>query len=382
MASLYIHIPFCRSRCSYCGFYSQTHYNLVDDYLQALKQEMHQRANYFDGQTIKTIYIGGGTPSSLPIGFIEELTDEIYRVFSVEVEEFTVEVNPDDVIKPLMTSFIKTGVNRISMGIQTFDDRLLRLINRRHTAEQARISYQTIREAGFNNVSIDLILALPSQTLEDSATDIDAVIKLNPEHISAYLLEYEEGTALCSMLNRGEITPIDDDTQAKIYYQMCQKLCDAGYEHYEISNFARIDKSGRSMRSQHNSSYWTHIPYLGIGAAAHSFNLKQRRWNVSSVTEYIKSTMYGATKYDGETLDDKTIYNEMVMTRLRTIEGIRHEDLATVAPCYREELQVSAKPYLENGLLQHTSCDGLALSHKGLMLSDMIMSDLFAVDED
>jgi len=380
MASIYVHFPFCRSRCAYCAFYSQTHYDRAEEYVSALKAEARQRANYLNGETVRTIYFGGGTPSSLPIGCLEEVADAIRSTFCCETEEFTVEINPDDVTTKLLLSLQRAGVNRISMGIQTFDDGLLRLIHRRHMANQAVDAYRMIRAAGFSNVSIDLILALPGQTLESSAADIDAAISLHPEHISAYLLEYEEGTELWNKRKNGMIKGIDDELQAEMYYQMCRMFEQNGYEHYEISNFARHDTPHTSMRSLHNSSYWNNTPYIGLGTAAHSYNLKERRWNTSNIDSYIESTLGGATKSEAEALNEVTLYNEMIMTRLRTIEGIRPNDIRRIQPIQAEYLKKAAKNHLYDGLLELTSDHCLRLTRQGLILSDRVMCDLFIDD--
>jgi len=380
MASIYVHFPFCRSRCAYCAFYSQTCYGYAEEYVAALKAEARQRADYLGGEAINTLYFGGGTPSSLPIGLFEEVAASIRATFNCQIEEFTVEVNPDDVTPQLLDSIRKAGANRISMGIQSFDDRQLRLINRRHTAREAIEAYRMIRQWGFDNVSIDLILALPGQTLESSAADIDAAISLQPDHISAYLLEYEDSTPLERMRKAGRISAVDDDTQAAIYHQMRRKLTDAGYEHYEISNFARIDKAKGAMRSLHNSGYWNNIPYIGLGAAAHSYNLKSRRWNTADIEEYIRSTLRGATTAEGENLDGTTPYNEMVMTRLRTAEGIRPCDTARLMPRLASHLRNASGQLLEERLIEITPDGRLKLTAGGLMVSDMVMRQLFAID--
>lgn len=381
MAAIYVHFPFCRSRCAYCGFYSQTNYQLYEQYIAALKEEIKQRSTYLNGETVTTIYFGGGTPSSLPQGSIETVSRAIRDAFHTEIQEFTVELNPDDVSSALTDELHQSGVNRVSMGIQTFNDELLQLIHRRHTAQEAIDAYQHLRERGFHNVSIDLILALPGQTLASSASDISRAISLRPEHISAYLLEYEEGTELWRKLKSKQIEAIADDVQAEMYYQMCRMLQDAGYEHYEISNFARTDETNRSLRSQHNSSYWNNTPYLGLGAAAHSYNRISRRWNVSSVAEYIKSTREGATAHEQESLNRVSLYNEMVMTRLRTTEGIRSIDMERITTHQAEQLRQMAKELISDRLLETTPDHHLKLTHRGLMLSDMVMSSLFIDDE-
>lgn len=381
MSAIYVHFPFCRSRCAYCAFYSQTDYSLAEAYVNALKAEMRQRANYLDGQTVGTIYFGGGTPSSLPIGSLEAVATAIRETFDCKIEEFTVELNPDDVTPRLLDSIRKAGATRISMGIQTFDDHRLRLIHRRHTAQQAIDAYQMIHQWGFSNVSIDLILALPGQTLEGSAADIDAAIGLHPDHISAYLLEYEASTPLYRMLSEGKIRQTDDSVQADMYYQMVEKLTYAGYEHYEISNFARIDKVQGAMRSRHNSSYWDNTPYIGLGAAAHSFNNVSRQWNTANISEYIRSTLQGQPAHETEQLDATTRYNEMVMTRLRTAEGIRPSDRANLPQEFCQYLDKAAGQLLCDKLLELTPDGRLKLTHCALMVSDMVMSQLFAISD-
>lgn len=381
MSALYVHFPFCRTRCAYCAFYSQTHYELAEAYVEALKAEMKQRAMYLNGETIRTIYFGGGTPSSLPIGCIEQVAEAIRETFDCQIEEFTVELNPDDVTPQLLDSIHRAGANRISMGIQSFDDSLLRLIRRRHTAREAIEAYQMIRQSGFHNVSIDLILALPGQSLEGSASDIDTAIGLRPDHISAYLLEYEASTPLYRMLSAGKISQTDDATQADMYYQMRRKLTLSGYDHYEISNFARIDKAHDAMRSRHNSSYWDATPYLGLGAAAHSFNIHERQWNTANISEYIRSTLQGATLHEMETLSPITRYNEMVMTRLRTAEGIRPIDIQKLPQRYADYFRSESSGMLNDNLLELTPCGNIRLTERALMLSDSVMSQLFFIED-
>lgn len=377
MAAIYVHFPFCRSRCAYCGFYSQTNYGLAEKYIEALKEEIKQRQSYLEGQTVRTLYFGGGTPSSLPAGSILTIANAIRSAFTTEIEEFTVEVNPDDVNNRLLEEFHRAGVNRISMGVQTFDDELLRFLHRRHTAQQAIDAYRMMQQEGFDNISIDLILALPGQTLSQTAHDVEKAVELRPAHISTYLLEYEVGTELYKKLNANEIIEIEDDKQAEMYYQTCQILDKAGYEHYEISNFDRIDETGRKHRSLHNSSYWDNTIYLGLGAGAHSYNRMERRWNVCSVQKYICSALKGNAEHQQETIDEYKTYNELVMTRLRTVEGIRPNDIARLAPSDAEYLDTMAQRQIDQHMMERTSNHCLRLTRQALMTSDAVIASLF-----
>ncbi len=370
MAGLYIHIPFCSSRCVYCGFYSTTRNALQRQYVDALCREMELRSGYAGGN-IHTIYIGGGTPSMLS----EELLQQIFsRIDSSKAVEVTMECNPDDITPGYAEAVSRLPVNRVSMGAQTFDNARLAFLRRRHKAEDTARAVETLRQAGIANISIDLMYGFPGETEEQWLSDIDAALALGVEHISAYSLMYEEGTPLCRMLEQGKVEEIDDELSSRMYYSLKDMLEDAGYEHYEISNFA---KPGR--RSRHNSSYWTGIPYTGIGAAAHSFDGASRQWNVADIDSYIAGIGRGIVPAEREELDTDTRYNDYVMLSLRTCEGI---DTAAVKRTFGEEhlryCLASARKYIENGLLE-TAGDSIRLSRRGLFLSDMVMSDMMRV---
>lgn len=384
MAGLYIHIPFCKSRCAYCGFYSTTMLALRDEYVDAVCREMALRRGYLDGlqrgqsgvrPIISTVYVGGGTPSQLSEDCLRRLFHNIYKVYSVAGDaEITVECNPDDVTPSLAVALRDVGVNRVSLGAQTFDDGILRFIRRRHTSRQTQMAVATLRNAGFSNISIDLMFGLPGQTRALWSGDISRALALGVEHISAYSLMYEEDTPLMSMLRKGEIRETDDEMCLSMYDELIDRLADAGFEHYEISNFARPGK-----RSRHNSSYWDGTPYIGLGAAAHSFDIASRQWNVSDVSAYIDGIRHGIVSMERETLDIPTRYNEMVMTRLRTCGGI---DVNAVAATFGVEY----RDFLIDSAAIHIHCGNLAahggilrLSRKGLFVSNMVMSDLMRV---
>lgn len=368
MTGLYVHIPFCSSRCVYCGFYSTTGLELRDRYVEAVCKEMAMR---FSANPISTIYLGGGTPSQLSIEQLKKIFDTAYIYNKVEKEaEITMEMNPDDVTEELAAALQQLPVNRISMGAQTFDDERLRFLRRRHSSSQVHQAVKTLRQAGFKNISIDLMYGFPNQTLAEWQSDIDKALELNVEHISTYCLMYEEDTPLYRLLELGKVSEIDEELERQMYYKLIDRLEAAGYEHYEISNFAR---SG--YRSRHNSSYWKGIPYIGIGAAAHSYDIQTRSWNIDNIRDYIAGIEQGKRIFDAETLDEDTRYNDAVTVALRTCEGL---DLTRLTPKQQQYCLRNAQRHLEAGLLKLNQ-QQLSLTKDGLFVSDLIMSDLMLV---
>lgn len=436
MAGLYIHIPFCESRCIYCGFYSTTSLKLRDDYVDALCKEMELRpipSALGARESIETIYLGGGTPSQLTgsqlirlfeairknylpdgfqdgssngfqdgssngfqnglsNGFQDELPNE-QKVLCPKME-ITMECNPDDVTEEFCETLQQLPVNRVSMGAQTFSDHRLRFLHRRHNAAEVRTAIERLRRIGIRNISIDLMFGFPNETLTDWQSDIDAAIQLGVEHISAYSLMYEEGTALYRMLEQGKIEEIDEETSRQMYELLISRLTEAGYEHYEISNFARPGK-----RSRHNSSYWHEIPYIGIGAAAHSYKRSDkngesdetgslsarspleaiRSWNVDDIREYISRINQGELPSESETLDLNTRYNDLITTALRTSDGINIKKMEQeFGTELAKKMMQEAEKHMARGLMKIT--DGnLSLTHQGLYISDDVMSDFMIV---
>lgn len=366
MAGIYLHIPFCKSRCAYCDFYSTTALSLRRRYVDALCAEYRMRASYLQTR-VRTIYIGGGTPSMLEISLLRQIFDALG---ALQAEEVTMECNPDDLTDQYVASLALLPVNRISMGAQTFSDHRLRFLRRRHTSNQVREAVARLRSAGIDNISIDLIYGFPGETLDEWHADVDAALSLDVEHISAYALQYEEGTALHSLLRQGLVSEVDEELSRQMYFDLIDRLRSAGFEHYEISNFAK-----KNRRSLHNSGYWNHTPYLGLGAAAHSFDGESRQWNVADIRAYMAGMEAGSPRVERETLDAATLYNEQVMTALRTCEGLALSELA--APRRSYCLQ-QARQYVEDGLLNIVD-DRLVLTREGLFVSDMIISDLMDV---
>lgn len=379
MAGLYVHIPFCATRCSYCGFYSTTKLDLQDRYVDSLCREIALRKEYLSSYStdskaantiIRTIYIGGGTPSQLSRYSLEKLFHAIDTYLECSPEEVTMEVNPDDVTNDLAETISALHINRVSMGAQTFDDNRLKFLNRRHKSFQVERAIDILHEHGVGNISIDLMFGFPGQTCDSWKEDVRRAISLDIQHISAYSLMYEEGTKLYRMLKENVINEIDEEVSLNMYNELINILCDAGYEHYEISNFAK-----KGYRALHNSSYWHDIPYLGIGAAAHSYNIKSRQWNVSDINKYIESISHDTVPFTFESIDADTHYNDIVTTELRTSEGI---DLSRLDDKYMQYIVKQAARHVADKTVAIN--DGhLKLTREGLYISDMIMSDLMKV---
>ena len=375
MAGIYIHTPFCKRRCIYCDFFSTTQSEKKPAYIYALCQELDLRKDYLEGEDIETIYLGGGTPSQLAQEELEKIFSALYNIYKVKEDaEITLEANPDDLTPEYVYMLRSLPINRISMGIQTFQEETLKLLHRRHTARQAIEAFQRCREAGFQNISIDLMYGLPGETLDTWKQDLQQAIALRPEHISAYHLIYEEGTALWKLKEQHQVEEADEDLSVTLFRTLIDELTRAGYEHYEISNFCLP-----GLHSRHNSSYWTGKKYLGCGPSAHSFNGTSRQWNVASLDKYIHAIQQGKLDYEIEELDIYTRYNDFVITAIRTHWGM---SLSQLRSTYGEELYRyclrMAKPHLAQGVLEMKE-DTLKLTKEGIFISDGIMSDLLWV---
>lgn len=374
MAGIYIHIPFCKSRCIYCGFYSTTLLDLRKKYINAVCREMELRKNYIR-EPFSTIYLGGGTPSLLDEAELTKLFLYINNVYDVDRNaEITMECNPDDITPKFTNMLSRLPINRVSMGAQTFADSRLRLLHRRHNSDEVKHAVKLLREAGIKNISIDLMFGFPDESLSQWKEDISAALALNVEHISAYSLMYEENTPLWKMLDTGKVKEIDEELSLTMFKELVCQLTDAGYEHYEISNFARP-----GYRSRHNSSYWHQVPYIGLGAAAHSFDLNSRQWNVADLKLYIEEINNGIIPMEREELDNDTTFNDIITTALRTSDGIDLNAMETrLGKRYRNTLISAAGKHIEQGLLEIRH-DRLRLTSEGIFISDMVMSDLMIV---
>ena len=339
-------------------------------------QELEERGKRKEERDY-TIYLGGGTPSQLTPPQLRQLFEALYKYNKVaEDAEITIEVNPDDVSDEFAAALQQLPVNRVSMGAQTFDDKRLAFLHRRHTSAQVAEAVKRLRAVGIRNISIDLMYGFPGETLADWEHDIDAALALQVEHLSAYCLTIEEGTPLHRMFTDDSLQFTDDylseELERQMYYTLIDRLEAAGFEHYEISNFARP-----GFRSRHNSSYWTGVPYLGIGAAAHSFDGNVRSWNVADIRQYIDAINQGIRPFDSETIEGDTRYNDLLTTALRTREGL---DLNRLTDRHRDYCLRSARRFIDDGLLNNDD-EHLALTRRGLFVSDMVISGLMLVDD-
>lgn len=364
---IYIHIPFCKSRCIYCDFFSSTLSTSRDAFINALRNEIHNRADEIRHARANTIYLGGGTPSQLTYVQVKEIFDTLLGVVSLENgAEVTMECNPDDVTPEFMGSLADIPVNRISMGVQSMNDNFLRLLNRRHTSLQALNAVEILRSAGYDNLSIDLMYGLPGQTLELWKSDVDKIISLDVPHLSAYSLQWEEGTPLFKILERGEVQETDEDTSVSMYRYLIRRAMECGYEHYEISNFAKP-----GMRAKHNSGYWRDEAYVGLGPGAHSYDgAYKRSCNPPDLQRYLNNE--GIIAQEIEILSEEELYEEQVLKGLRTIDGL---NLALMSEEYQEHAINMAAPHIEKGTMIRSG-NILRLTEEGFFLSNDIMSDM------
>lgn len=373
MAGIYIHIPFCRRKCAYCDFYSNssTYYTEVTD---ALCHELERRKDYLQGEKIKNLYWGGGTPSVLPPDLHARVFRSIQQHYDLsQCEEITLEANPND----LTTSYLSElqaalPINRISMGIQSFHEKELQLLNRQHTVDQAIEAVEHCRSIGLSNISIDLMYGLPVQTLSDWQISIKKAIALQVPHISAYHLSIEQGTPFYLKRQKGLLHLPDEETSVSMYRLLIEELKKAGYEHYEISNFAFP-----GYHSRHNSSYWQGIPYLGVGPSAHSYNGQSRQWNISNLFRWIDTVYQRADHTEVEVLSTEMRYNEFIMTGLRTARGISPEEVRSLfGESYHTHLMQKADKYIHRNVLTETTAHRWRLSEEAIFISDSIICDL------
>lgn len=350
MAGLYVHIPFCKKRCLYCDFFSTTLLERRKAYVDALLREIAARKE--EAGAIRTIYLGGGTPSTLDAEDIQRI---LRAIGTEQATEITMELNPGDATETYLKQIRAAGINRLSIGIQSFQDELLTLIGRRHTAAQALTAVKMAQQAGFDNLSIDLMYALPTQTMEQWKADIETALRLNVQHISSYGLMYEEGTALTRQMESGQLQAIDEDTENAMYDYLCERLQEAGFVHYEVSNFALP-----GYEAQHNSNYWNGTPYVGIGAGAHTYIGVERSWNPDDLETYIRGDFQRAS----ETLTKRDCYNERIMLGLRTAKGVAKQDI-----------RADISKYVETGLL-HEKEDRIVATQKGIHILNRIIEDL------
>ena len=372
MAGIYIHIPFCRKACHYCNFHFSTSLKTKNDFIQALLKEIVLQRNWIGGEEINTIYFGGGTPSLLSGWELTHILDALTKNFIVHpAAEVTLETNPDDFHQLLVQEWLKAGFNRLSIGVQSFFEDDLRWMNRAHTASQAISSIKMAQETGFTNLTIDLIYGTPGMTDERWKENVNTAFEVNIPHLSCYALTIETGTALYQQIKNKQLRDVSSDDQARQFQLLMNWMKDAGYEHYEISNFAKP-----GFRSRHNTSYWEGTSYLGLGPSAHSFNGRERKWNVSNNALYISSIQMGEIPYQQELLTPDQRLNEYIMTSLRRKEGISLEYVVENYNGAADRIRTCSKKFIEQGNMIETS-GFLTLTDNGKLFADGIASELF-----
>ena len=375
MSGIYIHIPFCKQACFYCDFHFSTSLKKKEDMISSLVKEIGIRNGELQNSIIETIYFGGGTPSVLSVDEIQTIIDAVYKNHTVvEKPEITLEANPDDLSEEKIIELSKSPINRLSIGVQSFYQKDLKLMNRAHNSEEAKncLSFAT---RYFDNISVDLIYGIPDCSNEEWRTNIQTALSFGIPHISSYALTVEPKTALETLIAKGKIKNVDEEKAQEQFYILIEELAKANFVHYELSNFGK-----EGFFSQNNSSYWLGKPYLGIGPSAHSFNGKERSWNVKNNTKYIKAIQENTLPIERETLTEMDGYNEYIMTGLRTIWGVSFDKVNNdFGENYKNYLEKQSQKYIKQELL-YIENGILKTTQKGKFLSDGIASDLFMIN--
>ncbi len=373
MAGIYLHIPYCKKACHYCNFHFSTSLQTKNEFVPALLKEIELRKNFLHQEKIETIYFGGGTPSLLEFVELKAILEKIRENFDVTPgAEFTLEANPDDITAEKIKEWVSLGINRLSIGIQSFYEEDLLWMNRAHNAKQAEDCIRIAQQEGIFNLTIDLIYGTPGLTNEKWIANLKKVKQLGVQHVSCYALTVEPKTALDLMIRKGKKEDVVPETQAEQFMMLMEWAAENGFEHYEISNFAKP-----GFRSRHNSAYWSGAKYLGLGPSAHSFDGKSRQWNVSNNALYIKSIEGGVLPIEEEQLTETQQLNEYIMTSLRTIEGLNLELIREkFGVQLSEQVHKESERYLSTGKLQLVD-EKLVLTREGKLFTDGIAADLF-----
>jgi len=377
LAGIYLHIPLCKQACYYCDFHFSTFFGLKAGIVSALNKELVLQKSYLGTELIETIYFGGGTPSVLGIRDLESLIDTIFKTYKVNRNpEITIEANPDDLIISKSKELKTAGFNRLSIGIQSFDDNTLKYLNRVHDSKDSIRAIRNAEQAGFININLDLIFAIRENHMEILKKDIDKMVQIQPQHISTYSLTVENNTVFGNWARKGKIGTVSNDSSAHEFEYIMKTLRMSGYQQYEVSNFSKP-----GFVSKHNSNYWKEVPYLGIGPSAHSYNGKTRQSNIGNNSNYIKSLEKGIIPADGVALSKADKINELLLTGLRTIWGV---DLNLIKKRFGVDLEMYNKSYIQDLIMLDlaTFNNGIIqLTKKGILIADKICSDLFFIDE-
>lgn len=374
MSGIYLHIPFCKSKCAYCNFFSLVTEKKMDDYVSALKKEIINRKSYLGDDVVKTIYFGGGTPSLLPIKYVEEILELLHENYNIiSNPEVTLEINPDTIDKDKMMSLKRLGVNRMSVGIQSFNDDDLRYLGRRHDSRHALQVLDDLSGVGFDRITLDLIYGMPTLTEEKWNHNLDIFFSTGISHLSAYALTVEPKTILGQKIEKEELQEVSEEDTIRHYNILVERTKENGFEHYEISNFAK-----EGCRSQHNSIYWQDVKYLGLGPSAHSYDGDSRQWNVSNLTKYIQLVNADTEcYYEKEILSKEDKYNEYVMTSLRTSWGCNIDKIERdYGKSYAHNFLENIKKYLDSGIMLMKN-NNFILTDEGMLFADGIAADLF-----
>ncbi len=377
MSGIYIHFPFCTKKCIYCNFYSTTSLTQKDAYIKALQKEIIQSTDYLSDVPIRTLYFGGGTPSLLSIKELSIILETLkLHYFFDKNLEFTFEANPETLTLEYLKSLRELGINRISIGIQSFHDSILHFLNRRHHGEEAQMAIKNALNAGFDNISIDLIYGISERTGSMWLSDLQTAYSYPITHLSAYALSIEENTLLQTKIKRGILTQPREEQFIEDYYLLLEESRKAGFEQYEISNFAKNKRI-----SQHNYAYWEGKPYLGLGPSAHSYNLQTRRWNVANLSTYIQQIETGFCHYETETLSETDHFNEYILLHLRTAEGI---DIDKIRTRFGNEKEIYVRNYFLTIEPSHYTIENnyYQLTDAGKLWADQIAMNLFILQED
>lgn len=370
---IYIHIPYCKQRCIYCGFYSTAASSVNESYVDAVCNELKIRADYLRNKKIQTIYIGGGTPSLLTIKQLNKIQNTIDKLFDLSgLKEVTLEGNPEQLTEKHLTELKNTNfINRLSIGVQSFDNDILKLLNRRHNCTDAIDATKNAQKAGFDNITLDLIYGIPGLTNKLWLENLNIIAGLNIQHLSCYALTVEDGTMLKTLIEKGKIAPTDEEQTLQHYESLIEWCHKNNFVQYEISNFCR-----EGYEAKHNSRYWNNTPYLGIGAAAHSYNGTSRQWNISDIKNYIQSINSGIVPSTIENLSVEDSFNEYLMTALRTRKGLETNFLTNRYPDLWKATEPKLTAYINKGLMV-PNAKGYHLNHKGMLLADAIAAELF-----
>ena len=373
--SIYIHVPFCRSKCAYCDFYSIANQEFVADYVDLIAHEIRQRRNYLPQGDVCSVYVGGGTPSLLSPEHLARLLDAVRAEFTLQPDaELTLEANPDDLPPAVLEAYWRMGFNRLSIGVQSMDDVELAALSRRHTAQRAVQAVREAQQAGYRNISIDLIYGLPNSSIDTWRRSLEMALGLGVQHLSCYHLTVEERTRLHQQVQRGAVRMVDEEQSVSQFNLLRQLTGHAGFEHYEVSNFALP-----GMESRHNSGYWLGRPYLGLGPAAHSYNGVTRQWNPRSLHLWADGLRQQQPAVEQEQLTPSDVFNELLLTRLRTKWGVSLSEVErTLGAEMRQHLLRQAVPHPRSGAMELRGNDVLLIPPERYFVSDALLVELFA----